>query len=96
MFWIFGVCVCLEYLSIVPPENTYALCWIFGICVCLEYLSIVPPANTYAMCWVFNVCVCLEYLSIVPPNMAKLAKYLDIWLFGYLAARRNHDQVGYP
>ena len=29
-------------------------------------------------------------------QIAKLAKYLDIWLFGYLAARKKHGQVGYP
>ena len=29
-------------------------------------------------------------------QIAKLAKYLDIWLFGYLAACDKHDRVGYP
>ena len=32
------------------------------------------------------------------PNsqIAKLAKYSDIWLFGYLAARQNYGQWGIP
>ena len=32
------------------------------------------------------------------PNsqIAKLAKYLDIWLFGYLVRYFEHSQVGYP
>ena len=33
---------------------------------------------------------------IVRSQIAKLAKYLDIWLFGYLARYVEHSQVGYP
>ena len=29
-------------------------------------------------------------------QIANLAKYLDIWLFGYLAACDKHARVGYP
>ena len=40
----------------------------------------------------------LGHVCRTPPNsqIAKLAKYLDIWLFGYLTVRKNHAQVGYP
>ena len=40
----------------------------------------------------------LGHFCRTQPNsqIAKLAKYLDIWLFGYLAARKNHARVGYP
>ena len=40
----------------------------------------------------------LDHVFCAQPNsqIAKLAKYLDIWLFGYLAARQKHGQVGYP
>ena len=40
----------------------------------------------------------LGHVYHTQPNsqIAKLAKYLDIWLFGYLAARKNHTRVGYP
>ena len=29
-------------------------------------------------------------------SVSRIAKYLDIWLFGYLAARDKRGQVGYP
>ena len=40
----------------------------------------------------------LDHVFGAQPNsqIAKLAKYLDIWLFGYLAARQKHGQVRYP
>ena len=40
----------------------------------------------------------LGHVCRAQPNsqIAKLAKYLDIWLFGYVASRKKHDQVGYP
>ena len=40
----------------------------------------------------------LGHVYRTQPNIriAKLAKYLDIWLFGYLAVRKNHARVGYP
>ena len=40
----------------------------------------------------------LGHLCRTQPNsqIAKLAKYLDIWLFGYLAACGKHARVGYP
>ena len=40
----------------------------------------------------------LGHICCTPPNsqIAKLAKYLDIWLFGHLAACAEHGQVGYP
>ena len=38
----------------------------------------------------------LGHVFCAQPNIqiANLAKYLDIWLFGYLAARKKHGQVG--
>ena len=40
----------------------------------------------------------LGHVYRAQPNsqIAKLAKYLDIWLFGYLARYVEHSQVGYP
>ena len=40
----------------------------------------------------------LGHVFCAQPNsqIAKLAKYLDIWLFGYLTECDEHGQVGYP
>ena len=40
----------------------------------------------------------LGHVYRTQPNsqIVKLAKYLDIWLFGYLAARKKYTRVGYP
>ena len=40
----------------------------------------------------------LGHIYRAQPNsqIAKLAKYLDIWLFGYLVRYVKHSQVGYP
>ena len=40
----------------------------------------------------------LGHVYRAQPNsqIAKLAKYLDIWLFGYLVRYFEHSQVGYP
>ena len=40
----------------------------------------------------------LGHVYRTQPNsqIAKLAKYLDIWLFGYLAVRKKYTRVGYP
>ena len=40
----------------------------------------------------------LGHIYRAQPNsqIAKLAKYLDIWLFGYLVRYAKHSQVGYP
>ena len=36
------------------------------------------------------------YRAQTNSQIAKLAKYLDIWLFGYLVRYFEHSQVGYP
>ena len=57
--------------------------------------------NSMPLTYIFNALfrdTPLDHVFGAQPNskVAKLAKYMDIWLFGYLVRYFEHSQVGYP
>ena len=71
------------------PHNAYVKIFATlarNVSVCFFLLQI---------CSIFSIIFLLSHLVmfIAPSRIAKLSKYLDIWLFGYLSASKNLFQL---